>query len=161
MRGQSCRALLSLCWESEREKVHYFPPNGGRSVNRNTGRNQWKVEKRESTAWFPSQRLLISALFHLSFHTHTLFQFQRAVLAEKSNPRVEITDRHPLSLSVSVGFWVVVGEASVRAGREERLYYFYSIPSFFSMLPQGKNNLPSFIFHLSLIPTHTHKNTHT
>lgn len=120
MRGQSGRALLSLCWESEREKVHSRRGEKCEQKHREKSMEGWKVRV--------NCLVSISAPpdlgFILSQFPHTLFQFQHAVLAEKSNPRVAITDRHPLSLSVSVGLWVVVGEASVSAGKEERLYFF-------------------------------------
>lgn len=135
MRRHSCRALLDLCCESEEEKGK---EKCEREAQREMGRRMedgWRVESQRQLPGFhlsaSSSSSSSSRLFFISVSTHTLSVSTCCACRKVENRRVEIIDRHfpslSLSLCVSVGLSVEVGEASVGGiggRRQERLYYF-------------------------------------
>lgn len=105
--------------------------------------------------------LLLSAVlfsFHISFLAHSgSFSSTCCAGRKVENRSCEITDRHFLlspSLSPSLPLSSCVCRTLSRGGgvEEERKRFIFILSSF-SILPQGKNNLTSFILHLTVSPS--------
>lgn len=127
-----------------------------------TVQSDWRVNRLASLSAPLSFFLLLSAvLFFLSYQfPRTLRFFQFNVLRWQKSREPKLRDNRstfpPLSFSLSFSPSLsscVCRTLSRGGGVEEERKRFIFILSSFSILPQGKNNLTSFILHLTVSPS--------